>query len=68
MRCGLEIAVALRHLHEAAWNVAGYQRLLGNDAVHRALLAGQDAPTIEALYEADLRRFAGRRAPHLLYP
>ncbi|MFZ5832686.1 MAG: exo-beta-N-acetylmuramidase NamZ family protein [Planctomycetota bacterium] len=67
VRTGLEIAHQLRTLYPDTWSAAAYRRLLGNAAVHKALLAGKPVEQIEANYRPALAEFIRRRADYLLY-
>lgn len=64
---GLALASTLRELHPGQWELAGYQRLLGNAALMEALTRGDG---LEALLEQSregVRGFRLRRHPFLLY-
>lgn len=67
VRAGLEIAAQLRRLFESQWNARDYDRLLGDKAVHQALLDGRTAAQMVALYEDELREFLKRREAFLMY-
>jgi uncharacterized protein YbbC (DUF1343 family)/CubicO group peptidase (beta-lactamase class C family) len=67
VRVGLEIAYQLRRLYATEWNADAYLRLLGNDAVHQALLAGKTPAEMEAAYGDALMDFRQRRQRFLLY-
>lgn len=67
VRMGLEIACRLRRLYPEKWDAPAYMRLLGNDAVHQALLAGKSAAEMEADSRAGLSEFLVRRERFLLY-
>jgi uncharacterized protein YbbC (DUF1343 family) len=67
LRTGFAIARQLRNLYPEAWNADAYLRLLGNRAVHDALLAGKTVEEIEAIYQPALADFKQRRARFLLY-
>jgi len=64
---GFEIARQLRNLYPDAWNAKAYVRLLGNKAVHDAVLAGKTVEQIEAIYRPGLTEFSRRRSRFLLY-
>lgn len=68
VRFGLEIALALRRHWPEKWNAQPYLRLLGNQQVFEAVLAGRSPEEIEKLLEPDERAFQARRSPYLLYP
>lgn len=67
VRIGLETAVQIWRLQPEDWKIDGYARLLGNDAVLKALREGQTAGKIEESYQGDLRRFLDRRRMFLIY-
>jgi uncharacterized protein YbbC (DUF1343 family) len=67
MRTGFEIAHQLRRLYPDTWHAAAYLGLLGNKAVHDAVLAGKTTEEIEAIYRSDLADFRRRRGGFLLY-
>jgi uncharacterized protein YbbC (DUF1343 family) len=67
VRMGLEIARQLRRLYPHQWEAEAYMRLLGNSAVHEALLAGKSVDEIEAAYRKDLEEFRERRQRFLIY-
>lgn len=67
VRLGLEIAAALRRLYPDTWQAEAYQRLLGNDRVHAALLAGQPADLLHELAAEGMTDFLRRRQKYLLY-
>ena len=67
VRVGLEIAFQIWRLHPQEWNIDGYARLLGNDAVLNALRAGKIADEIEQSYQDDLKHFLERRRAFLIY-
>jgi uncharacterized protein YbbC (DUF1343 family) len=67
VRLGLQIAHQLRRLCAEDWDAASYKRLLGNDAVHHAILTGRTAEEIEAGYQKDLDEFRERRGRFLRY-
>lgn len=67
LRLGFELATALRRLHPQAWQAEGYRRLLGNDRVLQALLAGQSADELCQLAAEGMTDFLRRRQKYLLY-
>ncbi len=67
LRNGLEIAVWLRANYPQTWNAKAYLTLLGNAAVHEALLGGKSAAEIEAGWQPGLADFLKRRERFLLY-
>jgi uncharacterized protein YbbC (DUF1343 family) len=64
---GFSIAAALRALYSEKWEAQGYARLLGNDAVHEALLAGKSGPELVEISRAGVSQFLRRRTGVLLY-
>ncbi|QDT99821.1 exo-beta-N-acetylmuramidase NamZ domain-containing protein [Gimesia aquarii] len=67
VRTGLEVAHQLRLLFPDQWETKHFNRLLGNQRVFDAVVAGKTVPQIQALYQDDLAEFAVRRAKYLLY-
>ncbi|HET6423696.1 MAG TPA: DUF1343 domain-containing protein, partial [Planctomycetaceae bacterium] len=67
LRVGFEIAVQLRALFPDKWETKGYLRLLGNDAVHQAVIDGKAGDEVESLSRQGINDFLRRRAKHLLY-
>ena len=67
LRTGLTIARALRRGYAEQWESDKYMRLLGNQRVHAAVLAGTQVDEIELMIEPELERFRRRRAQFLLY-
>jgi uncharacterized protein YbbC (DUF1343 family) len=67
VRMGLEIAHQLRRLYPHDWKAEDYLRLLGNDAVHQALLAGKTPADMKTAYSEGLQEFGQRRQRFLLY-
>ncbi|QDT91407.1 exo-beta-N-acetylmuramidase NamZ domain-containing protein [Gimesia algae] len=67
VKTGLEIACHLRELYPAGWDTKSYHRLLGNQSVFDAILAGKSVSQIQALFQQDLAEFGFRRAKYLLY-
>jgi uncharacterized protein YbbC (DUF1343 family) len=67
LRTGFEIARQLRLLYPQAWQADGYDRLLGNQQVFEAVLAGKSVAEIESIYRPALKDFLRRRARFLLY-
>ena len=68
VRLGLEVAVALRHVHHAEWDAGKCSVLLLNRATLDAILAGADADAVLETAATGSRDFAVRRSRHLLYP
>jgi uncharacterized protein YbbC (DUF1343 family) len=64
---GLELALALRRLYPAEFNVDAMARLLGDDATLDAIRRGEPLARIKAAWEPGLRDFAARRERALLY-
>jgi len=67
VKTGLEIACQLRKLFPEQWETKSYNRLLGNQSVFDAIVAGKSVMQIQALYQQDLAEFGFRRAKYLLY-
>jgi len=67
VRTGLEIAVALRKLFPADWQVEKYNRLLVNAEIFEMVKRGDDAETIEKAWQKSLDGFRARRSQFLLY-
>ncbi len=67
LRTGLEIARQLRILYPQAWKAGRYDRLLGNQQVLEAILAGKTVAEIESIYRPALEEFRRRRSRYLLY-
>jgi uncharacterized protein YbbC (DUF1343 family) len=68
VRIGLEIARQLHLQYPQVWNAAAYVNLLGNRAVHEALLKDKTVAEMEVLYRPGLEEFHKRRERFLLYP
>lgn len=64
---GIELALALRRLYPAEFNVDAMGRLLGDDATLDAIRRGEPLARIKAAWEPGLRDFAARRERALLY-
>ncbi|BBO35303.1 exo-beta-N-acetylmuramidase NamZ domain-containing protein [Lacipirellula parvula] len=64
---GLELAATLRRLYPLDWQVKAADRLLINDEVYQAIVAGADRAELEALFADDLKEFGKRRQKFLLY-
>lgn len=67
VKTGLEVAHQLRLLFPDQWETKNFNRLLGNQSVFDAVVAGKPVSQIQALYQANLAEFAVRRANYLLY-
>ncbi|WP_417386117.1 exo-beta-N-acetylmuramidase NamZ domain-containing protein [Gimesia sp.] len=67
VKTGLEIACQLRKLFPEQWETKSYNRLLGNQSVFDAVVAGKSVMQIQALYQQDLAEFGFHRAKYLLY-
>lgn len=68
VRTGLEIALQLRRGYPQQWDIGSYGKLLGNDAVLRAVRDGRSYAEILAIYEPGLEEFKQRRSAYLMYP
>tara|TARA_R110002124_G_scaffold74399_6_gene199791 strand:+ start:934 stop:3279 length:2346 start_codon:yes stop_codon:yes gene_type:complete len=64
---GLEIACQLRRLYPERWETKSFNRLLGNQSVFDAIVAGKSIAQIQALFQQNLAEFGFRRAKYLLY-
>jgi uncharacterized protein YbbC (DUF1343 family) len=64
---GLIVARALRELHPDDWEPERWMRLLGNEAVYRRVLAGDDVADILRSVDGQLSEFRERRKPFELY-
>ena len=64
---GFEIASRLGQLYPDTWDVAAYDRLLGDQATWDAVKAGRSRAEIMSVYQEELNRFLVRRAAWLLY-
>ncbi len=64
---GLQIAHALRKLYPDQWETKRFNRLLSNQAVFDAIVAGQTPTEIASLYQPKLDEFLERREEFLLY-
>jgi uncharacterized protein YbbC (DUF1343 family) len=64
---GFELAGTLRRLYPDRWQHDRYRRLLGDDAVWRAVDAGESRREIQKAYVDELEPFRVRRAAFLLY-
>jgi len=64
---GLSIACALRKLYPEEWQTQGFNRLLINQKVFDAVVAGSESEHLEVLYRKRLDEFISRRSQFLLY-
>jgi uncharacterized protein YbbC (DUF1343 family) len=64
---GMVVAKALRTLHGDDWQTDRYMRLLGNEEVHRRVLAGEDVADILEFTNEQASQFRERRKPFELY-
>lgn len=67
VRAALTIARALLREHPGDWDADAMLPLLGDPAIHRALLEGADVDVLFARAQPALAAFIERRRPHLLY-
>jgi uncharacterized protein YbbC (DUF1343 family) len=67
LEVGFELAGTLRRLYPDKWQHERYRRLLGDDAVWRAVDAGESRREIQKAYVDELEPFRVRRAAFLLY-
>lgn len=68
VQTGLAIASALRRLYPDAWEPARAAPMIGDRAIHRALLAGEDPASLEPRWAEGLAAFEALRARYLRYP
>jgi uncharacterized protein YbbC (DUF1343 family) len=64
---GLQIATTLRKWYPHEWETKGLNRLLINQAVFDAIVAGTAADELKQLYHQQLDQFVARRKEFLLY-
>jgi uncharacterized protein YbbC (DUF1343 family)/CubicO group peptidase (beta-lactamase class C family) len=67
VRAGLALALALHKLYPKDFEPRRMMTIVGNEAVVSAIARGASLAEVEALYAADLKAFAERRKPFLLY-
>lgn len=67
VQTGLEIAVALRRLHPAEWQVEKYLRLLAHTDTLERLKRGESPETIALSWQARLEEFRRARSRSLIY-
>ncbi|HLM01145.1 MAG TPA: exo-beta-N-acetylmuramidase NamZ domain-containing protein [Pyrinomonadaceae bacterium] len=67
VRTGIEMAVALRRLYPAEWQVDRYARLLVNAEILERVRRGDAPEEIEKAWQSQLEEFKKRRASFLLY-
>lgn len=67
VRVGLEVAAQLRALFPEKWETKGYLRLLGNDAVYKAVVDGKAGDELETIAREGVTEFQRRRAKFLMY-
>jgi uncharacterized protein YbbC (DUF1343 family) len=67
VRTGIEIAVALRKLYPADWQVDKYARLLVNQEIFELVKRGDTTEEIERAINAKRGEYLTRRALYLLY-
>ncbi len=67
VRAALAIARALSRVHGDEWDADAMLPLLGDRAIHRALLEGADVDALERMAAPGLRAFEERRRAYLLY-
>jgi uncharacterized protein YbbC (DUF1343 family) len=65
---GLVVAHSLRSQHPDEWDTKPYIKLLGNKAVYRRLVAGDEVASILKSVDAETSAFRTHRRPFLLYP
>ena len=64
---GLQAAAVLRELYPGEWDTKRLNRLLISKKVFNAIVEGEDAKSLNALYRDDLANFLRRREQFLLY-
>jgi uncharacterized protein YbbC (DUF1343 family)/CubicO group peptidase (beta-lactamase class C family) len=64
---GIEIAVALRDLHPADWDISKFNALLANGKAFELLRNGATAEEVGASWQKELAEFRARAAGYLLY-
>lgn len=67
LHTGFEIALQLRRGYPQQWDIDSYIKLLGNDAVLKAVRDGRSYADILAIYSPGLEDFGHRRAGYLIY-
>jgi len=67
VRTGFEIALTLRSLFKMQWKTGNLGRLLGNEAVLKAIRDGRSYPEILDIYTPELEKFKQRRSQYLIY-
>ena len=67
VRLGISLALALRELHPAEWDMAKFITLLANQSVFDGVRDGQDYAALASGWTEELAQFMVRREPHLLY-
>lgn len=67
VRCGIEVAVALRELFPSQWQIERYGRLLANQATLRALQQRASADELIAQWQRALDDFMRVREKYLIY-
>ncbi|MCB9877302.1 MAG: DUF1343 domain-containing protein [Planctomycetes bacterium] len=67
VRTGVHVACALRQLFPDDWQPKKLDWLLKHPASHAAIVAGAPADEIVAAWQKDLKTFALRRRPFLIY-
>lgn len=67
IRVGFAIAAALRKLHPDQWEHKNYNRLLSNQKLFEALVAGNSLNDLLQIPSDDLESFTQRRKPFLKY-
>ncbi|TWT99845.1 hypothetical protein Pla108_07880 [Botrimarina colliarenosi] len=65
---GMAIAATLRRLYPDAWETKNYNRLLINQEVYQAVVAGASVDELQGLARKGLDAYRQRRAAVLLYP
>jgi uncharacterized protein YbbC (DUF1343 family) len=68
VRTGLALASALRRVHREHFDADDLVKLVGDRAVHRALLRGVRPAQLQRMWQPRLERFRARRRHVLRYP
>lgn len=67
VRTGLTLATTLRRMHRSEFDADDLVKLLGDRAVHRALLRGARPGPLQHMWQQELERFRARRRHVLRY-
>lgn len=64
---GITIALVLQRLYPNDWNLDKFDRLLVHPRTLKAIREGKALSDIRSMWETDLKAFAERRKPFLIY-